>query len=746
MPGFNARARVDAIDLDNLPEIIALCHLYGVRAYVAWNIVLFPSELQRAAQLIPRLAAMAPDAIIVQDIGLARLIGQICPDLPLHASTQMSVTGVEAMEVLEDLGLQRYIVARELSLDHLQQLQPVAPKPLEVFIHGALCISYSGQCGASHAMGGRSANRGQCAQSCRLPYQLVVDGVTQAAGFHLSPRDLCALEQIPALQALGIASLKIEGRLKSPHYIAAAVQAYRCMLDGEPGPQERQQLRETMALTFSREFCSGWLTDEPHQLIQAVRSGDQGLLIGTVEKVEGRRLTLQQQSSYTPQPGDGMGFVHGQRQWGGPVYQVQSSGNSLTIVMAASWSAPGLQPGALALVNQSTATERTLEQSWKDEACLRRIPLQAQVSGAAGKVLKFCLRDRDGHEVQVDSQQPMEAARTVALDKSTLQRQLGAMGRTPFSIESWQIEIADGVYLPGRALKQMRQEAVAQITALRSQRPHLTVRDISPCQKEHLPATVAEASAVGIHLVLRQPEQLAVLPSLPDNVHSVTLDWCLDDRAQEFLTSVRNHGFAAGWCSPAVIRPGDMPALQPLLDLQPDRILVRGLGALGVLRRSTDAALIGDTRFNVANGLSADYLLAQGLHKLSLAGEVPVGEIGDLSKQIGAQYLEVPVFSYPATFHMSYCLFAQHWSQSQSFPACGTPCRRRSLALQDRKGVRHHVRVDDTCANTLYLGQIQRSALTLPQWHELGVRDFRVEVLNESSSEVVKLLESLAGS
>ena len=233
LPRFNARLRADNFSEEELPEVVAFCHRYGVKAYIAFNTLVFTGEMESAADYLRLLSRAGVDALIVQDVGLVSLAGEIVPDLTIHASTQMSITSPEGVQFAKDLGVTRVVLARELSLRELEKFEP-ASMPLEVFVHGALCVAYSGQCLTSESLGQRSANRGECAQACRMPYEMVVDGALQDLGdkrYLLSPQDLAAVNEIPALIERGVVSFKIEGRLKSPEYVAAVCQVYRKALD-----------------------------------------------------------------------------------------------------------------------------------------------------------------------------------------------------------------------------------------------------------------------------------------------------------------------------------------------------------------------------------------------------------------------------------------------------------------------------------------------------------------------------------
>ena len=287
--GCNARHRATNFTPDELPAVIDYLHAHNVHGYVALNILIFSPELDGIVESIRRIAQAGADGVIVQDLGLAALIHRMVPALPIHGSTQMTLTEPRGIEFVRRLGVQRVILARELSLAEIGQIAVGTDMPLEVFVHGALCVAYSGQCLTSEALGGRSANRGQCAQACRPPYELVVDGRSREMGdtaYLLSPQDLAGHDLVAQLVRLGIAGLKIEGRLKSAHYVAATTQTYRAALEaalaGRPfaiTPQEQNDL----AQSFSRGFTHGFLDGADHQaLVHGRFPKSRGVRIGTV--------------------------------------------------------------------------------------------------------------------------------------------------------------------------------------------------------------------------------------------------------------------------------------------------------------------------------------------------------------------------------------------------------------------------------------------------------------------------------
>ncbi|HQR41179.1 MAG TPA: peptidase U32 family protein, partial [Gemmatales bacterium] len=273
LTSFNARHRAHNFEPDELPRLMEYLHTRGVKGYVTFNILIFTQEMEKALQLLSKARAAGVDAVIVQDLGLAYAIRQLIPGLVVHGSTQMTLTEPLAVNLVKQLGVDRVILARELSVSQVEKIHQQTSMPLEVFVHGALCVAYSGQCLTSEALGGRSANRGQCAQACRLPYEMIVDGQPRELGdraYLLSPQDLAAYELVESLAHAGVVSFKIEGRLKKADYVAATVQTYRRVIDHKQPLSTKEKL--DLEQTFSRGLTQGFLGGINHQTLVPGRS------------------------------------------------------------------------------------------------------------------------------------------------------------------------------------------------------------------------------------------------------------------------------------------------------------------------------------------------------------------------------------------------------------------------------------------------------------------------------------------
>jgi putative protease len=356
--GFNARLRAQNFEVASLVATMQFVHEHGRRGYLTLNTLVFDQEFAELERLVVAAAEAGVDALIVQDIGVAALVRNLAPRLPIHASTQMTCTDAESVEFAQGLGARRVTLARELSLAEIASIRESSQIQLEVFVHGALCVSYSGQCLTSESIGGRSANRGACAQACRLPYDLMVDGrVQETAGeYLLSPRDLDATPLIPELLRIGVSAIKIEGRLKGPEYVAAATRLYRKAIDAAAGTQSppTNADRELVAQAFSRGASSGFLEGANHQsLVDATHCDHVGLELGTILGTvrTGQRTWLRMQTNRPIARGDGIVVQRARDEpdeLGGRVWMLREAGRDVEAAEASdelwAWLGPDRQP------------------------------------------------------------------------------------------------------------------------------------------------------------------------------------------------------------------------------------------------------------------------------------------------------------------------------------------------------------------------------------------------------------------
>ena len=525
VPHWNARGRTEDFSFEDVEEMIRYARLRGVKTYLAMNILIFEREIQELPEFLERLIALKPDAFIIQDIGLARLIKAISPEQEIHASTQMTLASSEAVNLVKDIGFSRAVLARELSAKQIAQIKSLTDLELEVFIHGALCVSYSGQCLTSENFGGRSANRGQCAQSCRLPYRIFVDGKEwkdPKARYLFSTRDLCALPKLEELREIGVESLKVEGRLKSPEYVAAVSHAYRKALDklGNAAELTAQDL-EPLEVLFSRGLNTGWLDGVNHQeLVDGSFSNHHGEFIGTVVRVDRNGVIVELEDKPVPctlLPGDGILFEEYRaepepRQTGSRLYKAtfarnphsesaamqesrrstksgmfsqdsRRAGNAkenargnagksqVRLEFGREFNLRKVTYGMKAYRNDSPALEKELHKTFTDKSFAKHIPVCMTLEGKIGEPLKLTILASDNCAVTVEGA-ILEASRNeVAPDvlQAIVKKELSALSATAYALDKLEIKLPQNAFLPSKVLRTLRQEAVQALDEKRLQ-------------------------------------------------------------------------------------------------------------------------------------------------------------------------------------------------------------------------------------------------------------------------------------
>jgi putative protease len=745
LPRFNARIRAHNFTEDELPEVVGFCHRHGVKAYVTFNVLVFTSELSDAEQYLRLLSRAGVDAVLIQDIGLARLAREIVPDLPVHASTQMTLTSPEGVDFARELGLDRVVLARELSLRELEKFDPTMP--IEVFVHGALCVAYSGQCLTSESLGQRSANRGECAQACRMPYELIVDGAVRDLGdkrYLLSPQDLAAVEEIPALLERGVISFKIEGRLKSPEYVAAVCQVYRKALDaavaagGATNSEHKVSRAERyqLEMTFSRGLFSGWMHGVDHQQLVSARFGKKrGPFVGRIENI-GRDF-VEVNAQVPLQPGDGLVFDTGgdtNAEQGGRLYEVR--GRRLFFERG-KINFGKLHPGDRIWKTDDPALDKRLRQSFTGRIDPRhRLPIELVVSGRAGEPLVV----QAPPELRVRSQLNLETARTAPLSTDKLREHLGRFGEHPYELADLRNELEGDVILPISELNRVRRELVAALDVARESQRSEQPTSWRDFFAQGRTTVAAPASVVPRLTVLcRTMDQLDA--ALRAGASTLYVDFEDIRRYADAVTHVHAAGDAKIFlATPRIQKAGEQGFFRLIENAKPDGVLIRNLGAIAHFAERGELPLVGDFSLNVANPLTAQHFIGKGLERVTISYDLNIEQVLDLLQAAPPEWFELTLHQHMPMFHMEHCVFAAFMSKGSSFLDCGRPCEKHRVHLRDRVGTEHPLRADVGCRNTLFNAVPQTGARFAAALLEAGLRNFRVELLEEDAHETTRTI------
>jgi putative protease len=625
--------------------------------------------------------------------------------------------------------------------------------PLEVFVHGALCVAYSGQCLTSEALGGRSANRGECAQACRMPYELVSDGAVVPLGarrYLLSPQDLSGMEVLPELMRAGVASLKIEGRLKTAEYVANITRVYRRALDAalyRAGFEAvKRESRYDLEMGFSRGLFTGWFGGNNNQALVHARFGKKrGVYLGDVLRIHGERVAVKLAAPL--KPGDGVVFDAGrpdQDEEGGFVYTMEAFKEETLLGFGhGDLDFTRIHVGDKIWKTSDPVMDRRLRQSFAGEKPHFQQPVEMEVHGAEGLPLTLIARDAEGNVAQVESAMALARAEKTPLSMEKLREQLGRLGGTPLSLGVLKNNLAGEVMLPVSELNRMRREAAQEIEMLRARPRRWTLNP--PANPPHHviggdsgSAGKTERGEANLIVLVRNLAQLEA--ALECGAQTLYCDF---EDAKKYREAVAMVHCASGcaapqrsvWVAPPrIFKMGEEWILKLVRSCNADGYLVRNYDHL---KYFADARRVGDFSLNAANPLTAEYFKTRfGLERVTVSYDLNVTQLEALLRAAPPEWFEITIHQHMPMFHMEHCVFCAFLSTGTDYTNCGRPCDKHDVRLRDRVGAEHPLKADLGCRNTVFNSMAQTGAEFVAKMLELGARDFRIEFLNETPEQV----------
>ena len=521
-PKFGARAFAENFTEDQLLNAIDYAHLHQRKFYLTVNTLLKDYEIEQLPEYLEPLYQRGLDAVIVQDMGVLNVVRQYFPDMDIHASTQMTVTGVNGAQFLKENGAVRVVPAREISLEEVRNIKSVTGMEMECFVHGALCYCYSGQCLLSSLIGGRSGNRGQCAQPCRLPY--TVDG---EKGYLLSLKDICTLDIIPDLIEAGIDSFKIEGRMKRPEYVAGVTSIYRKYVDLYLKNPQKPYLvddkdKEMLMDLFNRGgFHTGYYKQKNgRNMITIQKPNHIGVKVGDVLSQKGREVQMRALTDIAA--GDLIEFKNEAQRY--TTGKSCKQGEVITILAPKGMRLPA---GEVLYRVQSPELLNTLEIMYSKGKVIEK--LYGYISMEAGKAAKLVVC-KDEYSVEVESEQQVEAASSRPLDEERIKKQLQKTGNTEFAFDMLDVELHGEVFLPMQQLNEMRRKALEELEKKIQDSFHRKTAEKKVLQEEILDTASVKLSKKEnkLSVLVETQEQLEAVLENDNSVACIYVDSNLD--------------------------------------------------------------------------------------------------------------------------------------------------------------------------------------------------------------------------
>lgn len=756
---FNARDEGAQLTLEELGEACRIAHARGCRIYLTLNVLVKPHELVEALDFLGAAIEHGIDAVIVQDLGLIALIREIYPDLEIHGSTQLTVHDAAGARVLRDLGVRRVVLARENTLEDLAVIRRSVPDlGLETFVHGALCISYSGQCFMSGMISERSANRGSCAQSCRKDYVLkdATSDEELDRGYLISTKDLAAYEHLPAIASLGVVCLKIEGRKKRPEYVATVTQAYRMFLDrladGNASPPAPEDI-EPLVQIYSRGFTGGMYGGRAgRDYVTRTQPDNRGIVLGTVIGYERGELIVE--SDVPIAAGDGLGF-ESPDSLGGPTV-----GFSVTTVRR-------VPPRRYALTTRERVPKgwrvvRTSQGDLLDRARAsyaaveipdrtRKTRLDVRVFGSVGAHLK-ALFTAAGETVEARSETQLAPATNRAIDRSVLREQLGRLGDTPFALAEIDDRGLDaGLFLPIRELNHLRQQAVEQLVLRRdwaaeaalAQRAERIARAIEVVEAGPREDSTASCYSLSAQVYQLQDAEQAAAAGATEIVFDPFLRHPAPpvSRILALRDTLGSRGVALRLRTPTIVRPEERSGIDKWLALGLP-ILTGHLGLVAELGAAHD--VVADYAVNVMNQHSAARLFALGARRIVLSVELTREEMTAVVAPWHGAGFDVFLYGRPEGMTIEHCVLSAAYDREPT--TCRDLCVKKhtNVTLTDPAGYDFAVATDSACRNRLLHSRPVEGSEFAPRLWKAGIRGFQL-VFNVPSEPVADIVSSYRG-
>ncbi|MGL5643029.1 MAG: DUF3656 domain-containing U32 family peptidase [Paraclostridium sp.] len=733
---FSARASANNFDREELKEAVRYAHIRNVKIFVTANTLIKQNEIEDFLEYIKYLYDIDIDAVILQDIGMAKLIKNLLPDFELHASTQMVAHSLEDTLYLQNLGFDRVVLARELNVDEIEHICKNTNVDIEIFVHGALCVCYSGQCLMSSMIGNRSGNRGRCAQPCRQRYELIDINSGQVINtegdYLLSPRDLNTIEEIDRIIDAGVHSLKIEGRMKRPEYVATVINSYRETIDSYVDKNKVNVSNDTMNnlyTIFNRKFTKGYLLGEVGEdVMNSNRPNNVGLYIGKVVDYNRKAKRLKIMLENTLKKGDGINLG------GGTIGRIIKANNQISdrgearelIELDFIGEA---KRGQIVYKTSDSDLLNTVKKTFEEDVENIKIPIDAKIDLKLGEAPVLSLKDGYGNNISVSVDKTIEEAMKVALGKEKVISQISKLGNTPYILNDIETYIDKNISLPISVLNQLRREAIDKLNEAR-----VLIKDRSCKDKviNYIPEPSIKDKDIKLRVKVKNIEQLKIISK-----YDIDAVYYEDINSLHEAIEICNEKLKVIYSPPRILRNKDYKILNKI---EEENKLAIQAGNLGCVNLFKEHELYIDSCLNSFNSETVNHYNSEGAKTVCISQELNLTETKEMLKYTDVD-IESIVYGYTPLMISEYCPMGVLVRDCKKDKRSSV-CNKSLYALRDSKDDTYRLSQDIFCRTSIYNSKPLCILEDLKELNKSYINIFRLDFTFEEKNQIESIVEA----
>ena len=739
---FSARASANNFDREELKEAVKYAHIRDVRVFVTTNTLIKQNELEDFVEYAKFLYDIDVDAIIMQDIGAAMLIHELLPDFELHASTQMVAHSLEDVQYLESIGFKRVVLARELTVEEIKYICDNTNVDIEIFVHGALCVCYSGGCLMSSMIGNRSGNRGRCAQPCRQKYTMIDistgEEIHNNGDYLLSTKDLNTIEEIDKIIDTGVLSLKIEGRMKKPEYVATVIKSYRDAIDEYETTKKVNISDETMEdlyTIFNRKFTKGLILGEVgDEVMNSNVPNNQGLYVGKVVDYNKKAKRLKIKLEGTLKKGDGInlgGGTIGRIIKGKDITQIGYKGETIELDFIGE-----AKKNQLVFKTSDTDLIDRAQKTYTQDKEFAKSLIDAEISIKLDSYPELRLIDKNENIVTVQGDKLVEKALKVALSEEKIEIQIKKLGNTPYEIDQLKINLDEGVSMPISLINQMRREAIELLDNARISVKGRMYKDNDIKYSPKIYSRNADNKSK-IRVKVNNIEALKSILNLDiDMIYYEDVS-----TIEQAMTMANANNKKLIYSAPRIVRNREYKRLEKSDEYCKDHVQISALGQVKYYKENSESVKFDvDYYLNPFNSETINHYKKEGAETVCISQELNLHEIKETTQYTDLE-IETVAYGYIPMMLSEYCPMGVVARSCKKDKRCAN-CKESKYVLRDFKGEEYRVSQDIFCRSTIYNSSANCLINNLDELSEAGINIFRLDFTHETPELIEKITES----